>query len=249
MNPVQFVMPKPDEAIVEKWIKLAMEIIITRGITNIHDAWQDPTTVKVLQQLSETGKLPIRIYGMLGSSHPKLLKHFFKEGIFRSEKYNIRSVKAFIDGALGSRGAALLEPYCDDINNCGLILISEKEFKDLAKRCRDANFQLCTHAIGDKGNKMVLDIYSKTITSSINHRWRIEHAQMVSNEDVPKTMAQVVESLRSDALRVAMDMGIEELLHERGKTKLMDEMKKSTFQRWSNMPKISIVKATKSVER
>ena len=74
MNPVQFVMPKPDESTVEKWINLALKIIIPRGITNIHDAWQDPVTVKVLQQMSANGKLPIRIYGMLGSSYPKLLK-------------------------------------------------------------------------------------------------------------------------------------------------------------------------------
>ena len=197
MNPVQFVMPKPDETIVEKWIKLALEIIITRGITNIHDAWQDPTTVKVLQQLSEAGKLPIRIYGMLGSSHPKLLKHFFKEGIFRSEKYNIRSVKAFIDGALGSRGAALLEPYCDDHNNCGLILISDKDFKKLAQKCQDAGFQLCTHAIGDRGNKMVLDIYSEFTKELNNHRWRIEHAQMICDEDIPRfAKAGIVPSMQ-----------------------------------------------------
>ena len=197
MNPVQFVLPKPDEAIVEKWINLALEIIITRGITNIHDAWQDPTTVKVLQQLSEAGKLPIRIYGMLGSGHPKLLKHFFTEGIFRSEKYNIRSVKAFIDGALGSRGAALLEPYCDDHNNCGLILISDKDFKKLAQKCQDAGFQLCTHAIGDRGNKMVLDIYSEFTKELNNHRWRIEHAQMICDEDIPRfAKAGIVPSMQ-----------------------------------------------------
>jgi predicted amidohydrolase YtcJ len=153
--------------------------------------------VKVLQQLSEAGKLPIRIYGMLGSSHPKLLKHFFKKGIFRSEKYNIRSVKAFIDGALGSRGAALLEPYCDDILNCGLILISDKDFKKLAQKCQDAGFQLCTHAIGDRGNKMVLDIYSEFTKELNNHRWRIEHAQMICDEDIPQfAKAGIVPSMQ-----------------------------------------------------
>ena len=82
-------MPKPDESTVEKWINLALKIIIPRGITNIHDAWQDPVTVKVLQQMSANGKLPIRVYGMLGSSYPKLLKQFFKEGFFNSENYTI----------------------------------------------------------------------------------------------------------------------------------------------------------------
>ena len=186
MEPVQFVIPKPDEITVEKWINLALEIIAPRGITNIHDAWQDATTVKVLQKLSNAGKLPIRVYGMLGSSYPKLLRKLFNAGHFQSGNYTIRSAKAFIDGALGSRGAALLEPYSDDRNNCGLILISENKFKELAKRCRDANFQLCTHAIGDRGNRMVLEVYSEAVKDVKNHRWRIEHAQMVCDEDIPR---------------------------------------------------------------
>ena len=189
MKPVQFVIPKPDENTVNKWIKLALDIIIPRGITNIHDAWQDPTTVKVLQQLSEKNELPIRVYGMLGSRYPKLLKQFFKDGYLSLNNYSIRSVKAFIDGALGSRGAALLDPYLDDKNNCGLILITSDEFKDLAFRCRDAGFQLCTHAIGDRGNRMVLDVYSETMKNKKNHRWRIEHAQMVCEEDIPRFSA------------------------------------------------------------
>ncbi|MBC8256391.1 MAG: amidohydrolase [Candidatus Marinimicrobia bacterium] len=186
MNPVQFIIPKPDEITVEKWINLALEIIAPRGITNIHDAWQDATTVKVLQKLSNAGKLPIRVYGMLGSSYPKLIKQFFNDGFYQSENYSIRSVKAFIDGALGSRGAALLEPYSDDHSNCGLILITHDEFEKLTIRCRDAGFQLCTHAIGDRGNRLVLDAYSRSVSDIKNHRWRIEHAQMVCDEDIPR---------------------------------------------------------------
>ena len=197
MKPVQFIVPKPDEITIQKWIKLAMNLIVSRGITSIHDAWQDPITVKVLKQLSENKELPIRVYGMLGSSYSKLLKQIIKEGHFNSTNYSIRSVKAFIDGALGSRGAALLEPYSDDNNNCGLILISEKEFNDLACLCRDSGFQLCTHAIGDGGNRMVLDVYSKTLKNMKNHRWRIEHAQMVCDEDIPRfAKAGIVPSMQ-----------------------------------------------------
>ena len=78
MIPVKLVIPKPDKNMVEKWIKLALDIIIPRGITNIHDAWQDPTTVKILQELSQNNELPIRVYGMLGSAYPKLLNQFFE---------------------------------------------------------------------------------------------------------------------------------------------------------------------------
>ena len=110
---------------------------------------------------------------------------FFKESTFQSKNYTIRSVKAFIDGALGSRGAALFEPYSDDKNNCGLILISTEEFSDLAHRCRNAGFQLCTHAIGDKGNQFVLDTYNNAL-SNTSSRWRVEHAQMIHDDDIEK---------------------------------------------------------------
>ena len=186
MEPVTQFIPKSDSKVVKKWIKMALDIIIKRGITNIHDAWQDPVTIDVIKNLEEKNELPIRCFGMLGSRYNKLLDTFFKNGIYKSDRYTIRSVKAFIDGALGSRGAALLKPYFDDANNCGLILISVEKFKYLAERCRDAGFQLCTHAIGDRGNQMVLDVYSEIMQNVKNHRWRIEHAQMVCSEDIPR---------------------------------------------------------------
>ena len=186
MNPVTQLIPKPDATMVEKWIKSALDIIVKRGITNIHDAWQEPMTIDVIRNLDKKNELPIRVYGMLGSHYRKLLDTFFENGIYQSSHYTIRSVKAFIDGALGSRGAALLEPYADDNNNCGLILISAKKFKELAESCRTAGFQLCTHAIGDRGNQIVLDVYSKIMKNIKNHRWRIEHSQMVSDEDIPR---------------------------------------------------------------
>ena len=188
MKPVIRLIPKSEPKTIEKWIRLALDIIVSRGITNIHDAWQDPITIDILKKLEMNDELPIRCYGMLGSNNDKFLNKFLKNGFYESNRYTIRSVKAFIDGALGSRGAALLEPYCDDSNNCGLILISTEKFINLANRCKIAGFQLCTHAIGDRGNQMVLDVYSNTMKNVTNHRWRIEHAQMVCDEDIPRFM-------------------------------------------------------------
>ena len=186
MNPIQKMIPQSDKKMIEKWIKMAIEIIIDRGITNIHDAWQNAQNIEVIQSLINKNDFPIRCYGMLASNDLDLLERFFSIGIYTNKNYTIRSVKAFIDGALGSRGAALFEPYSDDHNNCGLILISKEEFKELSQKCKNAGFQLCTHAIGDKGNSMVLDIYSETIKNIPNHRWRIEHAQMVNDNDIPR---------------------------------------------------------------
>ena len=170
---------------VKQWIKNATDIIVKRGICSVHDAWQNQTIIDAINELIEENKFPIRCYGMLDGSDRDLCNKFFKNEFVSSEKYTIRSVKAFIDGALGSRGAALLEPYSDDTHNCGLILITHEEFNDLAKRCADSGFQLNTHAIGDKGNQIVIDTYSSN-TKNLDHRWRIEHAQMVTSNDIDR---------------------------------------------------------------
>ena len=139
---------------------------------------------QIIAELIQENKFSIRCYGMLGSNDNNLLEHYFSKGHYENRYYTIRSVKAFVDGALGSRGAALHEPYCDDHHNCGLILISKQEFNNLAQNCFKNNFQLNTHAIGDRGNSYVLDCYAKAVKKNNNRRWRIEHAQMVSDSDL-----------------------------------------------------------------
>ena len=185
MNPIRKVMPEDNIQDVERWIKIAIDNANKMGITNVHDAWQDASIVQAIQNLIDKDEMYLRCYGMLGGSHSDLLNHFFSQGHLISDLYTLRSVKAFIDGALGSRGAALLEPYSDDEHNCGLILISKEEFQHLAKQCYQNNFQLCTHAIGDKGNQFVLDTYNNVL-QNMNSRWRVEHAQMVHPNDIDK---------------------------------------------------------------
>ena len=180
------ILPKDSKQQIKSWIKIALAEIVQKGITCVHDAWQDRDTIDVIHELIEEKEFPIRCYGMLGSSNADLLQEFFSRGHYSSPYFNIRSVKAFIDGALGSRGAALYESYSDDINNCGLILITKDEFLRIADLCYKNNYQLNTHAIGDKGNGFVLDCYSKILKGKNNRRWRIEHAQMVSDRDILK---------------------------------------------------------------
>ncbi len=184
MNLFKNILPKDSKKEIKRWIKIAIQKIIQRGITGIHDAWQDQDTIEVIQDLIEENQFPIRCYGMIGSSNGSLLEKYFSSGHYQDEYLSIRSVKAFIDGALGSRGAALHEPYCDDKNNCGLILISKEEFKEIAQACYQHNFQLNTHAIGDRGNHYVLNHYASVLGKNHDRRWRIEHAQMVSDNDL-----------------------------------------------------------------
>ena len=182
MDPIRNTIPKNKKNDVIRWIKTASHQAIKWGITNVHDAWQDPLIFEAINELVESNELPIRCYGMIGASHLELISEILNNGHHTNKNYTVRAVKAFIDGALGSRGAALLEPYSDAHNSCGLTLISYDEFLDIASKCSDTNFQLCTHAIGDKGNQMVVDIYSKYFKE--NYRWRIEHAQMITYDDM-----------------------------------------------------------------
>ena len=184
MTPFQSILPKDNIENVKSWIKNAAYKTIAKGITGVHDAWQDKTTIEAILDLIKNQEFPLRCYGMLASSDNDLLNQYFKTGHYSDTYYSIRSVKAFIDGALGSRGAALHEPYNDDHSNCGLILISKEKFDMLAKICYDNNFQLNTHAIGDRGNDHVLNTYENTLPQNNTNRWRVEHAQMVSDADI-----------------------------------------------------------------
>ena len=202
MDPIRKVMPKDDVKDIERWIKVAIENANRMGITNVHDAWQDSHIVQAIQNLINKDEMNLRCYGMLGASHSDLLNNYFSNGHLISDLYTIRSVKAFIDGALGSRGAALLEPYSDDKHNCGLILISPDEFEDLARQCNENKFQLCTHAIGDKGNQFVLDTYNNALNNT-SSRWRVEHAQMVHDNDIDKFLPhQIIPSMQPSHLLI-----------------------------------------------
>jgi len=186
MNQIRDCIPKPNKTMVKKWLTKGAQYAIEKGITNVHDAWQSPIIIESMLELVQEKKMPVRCYGMIGASFSDYVRDFFKKGHHLGSNYKIRSVKAFIDGALGSRGAALHEPYSDEHCNCGLILISKEEFDELAELCYNYNFQLCTHAIGDRGNEFVLDTYQKYLKSKNNRRWRVEHAQMLTTSDIER---------------------------------------------------------------
>jgi len=179
-------LPRDNKEQVKKWILLAAENARKKGITGVHDAWQDKVTVESILELIEEQKFPIRCYGMLAGNDSNLLKEYFKKGHYQNDYLTIRAAKAFIDGALGSRGAALHKPYDDDQNNCGLILINKEEFLELSQQCYQNNFQLNTHAIGDRGNNYVLNYYTQILGGENDRRWRIEHAQMVTDKDLER---------------------------------------------------------------
>ncbi|NQU68073.1 MAG: amidohydrolase [Candidatus Marinimicrobia bacterium] len=185
MEMIWKVLPPKDERRIRKYIDRALPELWARGITMVHDAWMDSETLSVIEAMIGEGQFKMNCYGMLASDEPDLLERFFLQGPIVSDRLIIRSVKTFMDGALGSRGAALLEPYSDDPHNRGLILLSGDELESLALKCLAAGFQLNTHAIGDRANRLVLNLYHRVLKGKNPHRWRIEHAQMMAPDDIP----------------------------------------------------------------
>jgi len=142
--------------------------------------------VDLIKQLQAENKLKMRLYVMLADDSINYA-HYLKSGIDTSDRLSVRAFKFYADGALGSRGACLLAPYDDVLPySYGLMLREPLHFRKKAYDLRQAGFQMCTHAIGDSANRVMLDIYGEVVGDSADHRWRIEHAQVVHQNDLDK---------------------------------------------------------------
>lgn len=175
-------------------VKLAIQDAVKEswrwGLTGVHDAGADKTDLEVYEELAKAGQLKFRLNAMI-SDNAATIDAWFKRGPLVAG-YNgtlwVRSIKLYADGALGSRGAALLEPYSDDPRNSGLLVSAPAHIQDVATRALKAGFQINTHAIGDRGNRLVLDAYEAAlkVNPTADHRFRIEHAQILDYDDVPR---------------------------------------------------------------
>lgn len=175
-------------------MQLAARECVRNGLTSVHEAKVTPLMVQALHELVREGHMPLRIYGMLDGADKNLVEEWLKRGpeIDPHHQLTIRSFKIFADGALGSRGAALLEPYSDAPQTKGVMITPESEVYSLTRRALQAGFQVCTHAIGDAANRSVLDAYARAMYDlgdarpSFLWRLRIEHAQVLAPEDIPR---------------------------------------------------------------
>ncbi len=163
-------------------LKDAQEICFSYGLTTINDAGLDKEIIYLIDSLQKAGEIDMRIYAMI-SNTPENLDYFLTRGVIKTDKLNVRSVKVYGDGALGSRGAALKEPYIDHPGHYGIFVTPVDEIHDLAKRISESNYQMNTHAIGDSANVVVLKAYTEVLENQNDRRWKIEHAQVVSVED------------------------------------------------------------------
>src|SRR5690606_16205418 len=152
------------------------------GLTTVVDCGLSYTEVEWLKSMQSKGELKMRMFVML-SDAPKNYAYLEKQGIIKTDRLHVRGFKFYADGALGSRGACLIEPYSDKPGHYGFLLSDPSHFDERAKWIAGRNFQMCTHAIGDSGNRTILNIYGKYLKGKNDRRWRIEHAQVVNQED------------------------------------------------------------------
>ena len=179
----------PDTTFEEEKIALtaSMKSLATYGITSVHDAGIGSSTIAAYKELVAEAPLPIRVYAMISAGDP-LYQDRLDEGFFESDDltFAIESVKVVADGALGSRGAALIEDYHDEPGNRGLLRYNDERLEFLMRAAMNSGFQVNTHAIGDDANMRVLDNYEQLIleTNSRDRRHRVEHAQILRYEDI-----------------------------------------------------------------
>ena len=161
----------------------AQEICFKNGLTTVDDAGLSKDIIMLIDSLQKKELLKIRVYAMISNSENDV-NYFIENGPIKTNSLNVRSVKVYGDGALGSRGATLKKPYSDDKHNYGKLVTSYKDIKDLANKLAEANFQMNTHAIGDSTINLLIDTYSKVLETKTDPRWRIEHSQIIDINDI-----------------------------------------------------------------
>lgn len=171
--------------------RLASQEVLSKGITSFHDAGAGFATLDLFKQLADEGALPVRLYVMVRDSHDEMEEKLADYRVvgYANHHLTIRSVKQIIDGALGSHGAWLLQPYADLPRSSGLATTPPDQIERVARLAIERGFQVNTHAIGDRANREVLDLYQRTFEANPEKqdlRWRIEHAQHLHPDDIPR---------------------------------------------------------------
>ncbi len=179
------VIPENDKEIQKAALLAAQEDCFAVGLSSVTDAGMKVSVIKLIDSLQQNGELKIRFNAMLSAMDTAYLD-FMREGIYKSDRLHVNSVKLYADGALGSRGACMLEPYCDDPGKHGLIMYTESYYREVIENALKYNYQVNTHAIGDSGNRLILDLYAEYLGGANDKRWRVEHAQIVHEDDFKK---------------------------------------------------------------
>jgi hypothetical protein len=184
--------PEQVEADARKEVELADQDCLSKGVTSVQDAGSSFATIDLIKRMVDEGKLGVRAYVMVrGESPQSMTENLARYRMigYGDNHLTVRAIKTIMDGALGPRGAWLLEPYSDSPKSTGLNTLPVSEIAGTAKIAIENDFQLCTHAIGDRANRETLDVYEaafKAHPDKKDLRWRVEHAQHLSLADIPR---------------------------------------------------------------
>ncbi len=176
--------PKPSAAEILEAALKAQDSLFVKGLTTITDAGLKKHELHILDSLYENKDLKIRLFAMV-SDDSASVGYYLKNDPIRRDNFNVGAVKLYVDGALGSRGALLLQAYSDSKDETGLLLNSVSHFKNRMEEAKAAGWQIAAHAIGDSANRLVLQLFEEAVLED-DHRWRIEHAQIVHQQDVAR---------------------------------------------------------------
>jgi len=195
MRLVDKIIPEPSKEESIQALLSAQDLAFQHGLTTISDAGLTKKQIDLIDELQKDGALKIRIYAMI-ENDPSSLEHYLELGPYKTDRLNVRSVKVYVDGALGSRGALLIDDYSDRKGYKGIIRTPIDSVNNLAFRLAGTKFQMNTHAIGDKANRIVLNAYRDALFDFRDPRWRIEHAQVIAKEDFDLFNSKIIPSVQ-----------------------------------------------------
>ena len=195
MRLIDKIIPEPSKEESIQALLSAQDLAFQHGLTTISDAGLTKKQIELIDELQKDGALKIRIYAMI-ENDPSTLEHFLETGPYKTDRLNVRSVKVYVDGALGSRGALLIDDYSDRKGYKGIIRTPIDSVNNLAFRLAGTKFQMNTHAIGDKANRIVLNAYRDALFDFRDPRWRIEHAQVIAKEDFELFNSKIIPSVQ-----------------------------------------------------
>jgi predicted amidohydrolase YtcJ len=182
MDLVDNIVPLLPDSLARAYYQRAQEVCFSYGLTQVQDCGISEHTGELVDQEQRSGRLKIKVFALL-SDDSTYYDRWIKKGVYRTDKFTIGGFKLYADGALGSRGACLTSPYTDKPGWFGFMLREHSYLTRVCEKLKDTDFQVCTHAIGDSANRSMLKIYGKALKGKNEKRWRIEHAQVVNEND------------------------------------------------------------------
>ena len=195
MRLIDDIIPEPTKEQTVKALLSAQSLAFENGLTTISDAGLTKSQIDLIDELQNEGVLKIRIYAMV-ENEPKTLEYYLNSGPYKTDLLNVRSVKVYADGALGSRGALMINDYSDRKGFKGIIRTPVDSIQNLAFKLAGTGFQMNTHAIGDDANRIVIQAYRNALFDYRDPRWRIEHAQVVSEDDFELFNSKIIPSVQ-----------------------------------------------------